>query len=77
MNEVLIGVGSTAFLLWAGWVSITLVRNFNNPEDVKDLKKAFGEMEDRVTKELEKINLRHDTFIKAEVETLKALLHKD
>ncbi len=77
MIEVLTGVACTAGLAWVGWVSITLVKNYSNPENVSGLKQSFGEMEDRVTKELEKINNRHDAFIKAEIETLKSLLHKD
>lgn len=77
LENLLIGVISTFGLAWAGWVSITIVKNYNNSQDVKDLKESFKEMEDRVNKSLNDMNLRQDNFIKAEIQELKTLFDRN
>lgn len=87
MPDLLIGILVTIGLAWASWVSLTLIKlsksngeheavRLNNSQSVDELKKAFTEMESRVTDSLNNINLRQDRFMQTEIETLKSLIDK-
>lgn len=76
MSDLIIGILCTFGLGWVTWVSLTLVKNYNNNQDVGELKKEFHDMKRQITDEIDRINLRQDNFMKQEIESLKGLLDR-
>ncbi len=76
MEQVLIGILCTVIIAWMGWVSLTIVRNYNNSTDTSELKSAFNEMKKDIKEEIDKVNARQDLFMQREIEELKSLLKK-
>lgn len=76
MYQIIIGIGCALAVGWVGWVSITLVRNYNNGTSVSELKEAFKEMEGRMTEAIDKVNERQDKFMQTEIQELKSIIKK-
>jgi hypothetical protein len=91
MEQILTNLLITIFLGWGVWISLMCIRNGLKINDLTnkgegfvrefeitctDLKNSFSEMKDEVKVDIESINKRLDTFMKAEIDTLKEIAKK-
>ncbi len=91
MEQILTNLLITVFLGWGGWISFMVIKNGLKINDLtnknegflkefeqtcQELKDSFSSMKDEVKGDIKSINGRLDTFMKAEIDTLKEIAKK-
>lgn len=72
MTDTLLIIGSTVFLAWASWVSVSIIQGGKQIAKNDQMHADMGEIKTGI----EKLNKRFDIFIKQELDELKEITGK-